>query len=89
MEKTENKITIDVPPDLERAMEPAILRAGYLFPDIRITADGSSIVAQSFDPEESATIEKEIKYLLYREHVRQEFAPYRKKALDRVYGGAS
>lgn len=84
-----NKLTIDIPPALKRAIEPAILRAGYLFPEIEITADGSVIIVQSFDLKKRAAIEKEIKYLLYREHIRQEFAPYRKKALDRVYGGVS
>lgn len=83
------KLTIDIPAALERAVEPAILRASYLFPEIEITACGSVVVVKSFDPKKRAAIEKEIKYLIYREHVRQEFAPYRKKALDRVYGGVS
>jgi hypothetical protein len=82
----EATVFIDAPEEMRPSLAAAVVRASYLYPDYEIIGLSNGISAAGVSPEEAKDVKRQIKYLLYREHIRTGFADYRNKALDRVYG---
>lgn len=77
---------VSVPSELARSIPAAVTRASYLFPDLSFVAEKHGISVDGMSPNERSSIEKEISYILYREHIRQQYEPFRRKALSILYG---
>lgn len=77
---------LEVAPDFETAVTSALVRAAYLFPELEFGRHGSRIQIQGASDKTEAAIRKELSYLIYRERVRRDFEPFRRKALARIFG---
>lgn len=86
---TKYDVVVHVPAEMADSVETAVLRVGYLYPDLQIEISSSLIGVYPVSAIEKESVAKELKHLLYREHIRATFASYRQKALSRVYGGRS
>lgn len=79
-------VVIEVPDELREAIPVALARAGYLYPEAQFRKSRGSIIASANTPKTEEMLKKEILYLLYREHIRSKFEPFRRTALKRLYG---
>ena len=85
----EVSVFIEAPEEMRDCVTAAALRASYLYPGYEIVASANGLCAGGVPPQEAQSVRRDLRYILYREHIRRGFADYRSKALDRVYGGAA
>lgn len=80
------EFSLDIPSNFEGAAGAALIRAAYLFPDITFEQIGGRIHVRGARAKDESEIRKEVLYLIYRERIRADFEPFRRKALERIYG---
>ena len=83
-----SEISFVVPLQFTSHVEAALLRLGYLYPDITWTYDAQNREVKASDcsgPEDATTIAQEIKYQLYRTKIFEDTRVVR----DRLYEALS
>jgi len=86
VQKAIQTIRIEIASEFSDVVPAALTRIAYLFPDLSIEQTGGSLKIIAPTELDLGTIRKEIHYLLYREKIRADFAPFRKLAFDRLFG---
>lgn len=86
MNNSEDEMLVEIAPDLQDAVDGAILRAAYLFPQVSFERAGNGVKISGLPPSDAPKLKKEFSYLVYREHIRRRFEHQRRRALERLYG---
>ena len=78
------KLSLKAPPSLAPYLDGALMRIGYLLPDVVFERDGNSSAVAAYLPEDSAldrapAVRKEFFYALYREKIYAETLEIRKQ----------
>lgn len=88
MSSDNGTVYVDAPAAMKPSLAATAVRMSYLYPTFAIAEHDGGLSVSGVPKGDREIIKREVSYLLYREHIRGKFAPYRRKALDRVYGGA-
>lgn len=65
--------------------DQAMLRLGYLYPDLDFSFSGSAICVSGGETQSISNLSREVKFALYREKIYQESLPLRERMYQALF----